>query len=161
MPSFNRVIVVGNLGRDPEVKYLTSGSAVCEFSIACSEKWKDKSETPQERTEWVTIVAWGKLAETCGQYLKKGRPVLIEGSLRTESWEKDGVKHSRTKVQASSLKFLGDGSGKKEITEVMAMESPAMKTPLSNPTRRAALASIDGLVVLLEEWNHRYERPLT
>ena len=114
MPSFNRVIVVGNLGRDPEVKYLTSGSAVCEFSIACSEKWKDKSGTPQERTEWVTIVAWGKLAETCGQYLKKGRPVLIEGSLRTESWEKDGTKHSRTKVQASSLKFLGDGKGKKE-----------------------------------------------
>ncbi|MGH9353779.1 MAG: single-stranded DNA-binding protein, partial [Terriglobia bacterium] len=85
--SVNRVILVGNLGKDAAVKFTASGVAVCRFSLATNEKFKNKAGEVQQRTEWHTIVAWGKLAEVCGQYLSKGKLVYIEGSIRSGKWE--------------------------------------------------------------------------
>jgi len=110
----NKAILIGNLGRDPEVRYTADGRAVANFSIATSEKWKDKNTGEMvERTEWHNIVAWGKLGEICGEYLSKGRQVYIEGRLQTRSWEKDGVTRYTTEVIASEMKMLGarDSSG--------------------------------------------------
>ena len=104
----NKVILVGNLGRDPEIRYTPSGMAVANFSVATTEKWKDKqSGEMQERTEWHRIVAWGRLGEICGEYLAKGRQVYIEGKLQTRQWEKDGVTRYTTEVVASEMKMLG------------------------------------------------------
>lgn len=111
MSGLNKVIVMGNLGQDPEVKFIPSGQQVANFSVATSESWKDKSGNKQERTEWHRIVAWGKLAELCGEYLKKGRQVLVEGKLQTDMYEKDGVKHYTTKIVASNVTFVGGGKG--------------------------------------------------
>ena len=110
----NKVILIGNLGRDPEVRYTADGRAVANFSLATSEKWKDKNSGEMtERTEWHNIVAWGKLGEICGEYLAKGKQVYIEGRLQTRSWEKDGVTRYTTEVVASEMKMLGtrDASG--------------------------------------------------
>lgn len=104
----NKVILVGNVGRDPEIRYTPSGMAVANFSVATSEKWKDKnSGEMQERTEWHRIVAWGRLGEICGEYLSKGRQVYIEGRLQTRSWEKDGVTRYTTEIVANEMKMLG------------------------------------------------------
>lgn len=107
----NRWVGIGNLGRDPEVKFLQSGQAVCNFSIAINEKWTDKDGKKNERTEWVRIVAWGKQAETCGEYLKKGRQVGVEGRLQTREYEKDGQKHFATEIVADRVEFLGSKNG--------------------------------------------------
>ena len=104
----NKVILVGNLGRDPEVRYTADGQAVANFSVATSEKWKDKNTGEMvERTEWHNIVAWRRLGEICGEYLSKGRQVYIEGKLQTRSWEKDGVTRYTTEIVASEMKMLG------------------------------------------------------
>ena len=93
MSGVNKVILVGNLGSDPELRYTPSGVAVANFSIATSDRWTDKEGKPQERTEWHRIVAWRKLAEIAGEYLKKGKQVYVEGKLQTRSWEdKEGAK---------------------------------------------------------------------
>jgi len=105
--SVNKVILIGNLGKDPEVKFLDSGNPVCNFSVACNEEWKDKAGEKQKRTEWVNVAAWGKLAELCGKYLAKGRQVYIEGKLQTDKTEKDGVTKYYTKVIAREVTFLG------------------------------------------------------
>ncbi len=103
----NKVILVGNLGRDPEVSYTPSGMAVAKFSIATSNKWKDKdSGEMQERTEWHRITAFGRLGEICGEYLSKGSQVYIEGRLQTSSWEKDGVTRYGTDIIANEMKML-------------------------------------------------------
>ena len=107
MASVNKVILVGALGRDPEVKYMPNGEAVANFSMATSENWKDKSGAKQERTEWHNIVAYRKLAEIMGEYLKKGSPVYIEGKLQTRKWEKDGVTRYTTEIIADSMQMLG------------------------------------------------------
>jgi single-strand DNA-binding protein len=123
MASVNKVIVLGNLGRDPEVKFTPGGQAVCNFSVATTDKWDDKSGQKQERTEWHRIVVWGKLAELCGQYLKKGRQAYVEGRLQTREWQdKDGNKRQTTEVVASQVQFLG---GKGERTEASAEPEPA------------------------------------
>ena len=105
----NKVILVGNLGRDPEVRYTPSGVAVANFTIATSERWKDKATGEmQERTEWHRIVAWGKLGEICGEYLSKGRQVYIEGRIQTREWEdKEGIKRYNTEIVANEMKMLG------------------------------------------------------
>ncbi len=109
--SVNKVILIGRLGQDPEVKQTPSGSSVCNFSLATNENWIDKSGQKQERTEWHRIVVWGKQAETCGQYLSKGREAYIEGKLQTRSWDdKEGQKRYTTEVQALSVRFLGGGA---------------------------------------------------
>ena len=103
----NKVILVGNLGRDPETRYMPSGGAVTNVSIATSKGWKDKDSGEQkERTEWHRIVFFNKLAEIAGEYLKRGSKVYIEGELRTRDWEKDGQKHYTTEVVASEMQML-------------------------------------------------------
>ena len=114
--SINKVILVGRLGRDPEVRSTPSGATVAKFSIATDEKFTDRSGERQERTEWHNIVAWAKLAEICGQYLKKGKLVYIEGSLRTDSWDdkETGQKKYRTEIIARDMQMLdrkGDDEG--------------------------------------------------
>lgn len=108
--SINKVMLIGRLGQDPELKYTPSGAAVCNFSMATSDSWTDKAGQKQERTEWHRIVVWGKLAELCNQYLAKGRQAFIEGSLQTRSWEKDGVKRYTTEINARNVQFLGGAS---------------------------------------------------
>lgn len=102
----NRCEFIGNVGKPPEVRFV-NGNAVADFSVACNEKWKDKNGNPQERTEWVRVTAWGKLAETCGQYLAKGRQVYVAGRMQTDEYEKDGVKRYSTKIVADTMKMLG------------------------------------------------------
>ena len=104
-----RVIVLGRLGNDPELKYTNSGTAVCNLSVATSEKWTDKSGEKQEKTEWHRVVVWKKQAENCNQYLAKGRQVLVEGKLETRSWDdKDGNKRYTTEITASNVQFIGE-----------------------------------------------------
>lgn len=106
--SVNKVILVGRLGQDPELKYTPSGMAVCNFTLATGEAWTDKNGQKQERTEWHRVVVWGKLAELCGQYLAKGRQAYLEGQLQTRSWEdKDGNKRYTTEINARTVQFLG------------------------------------------------------
>jgi len=117
MAGVNKVILIGNLGRDPELRYTQSGQAVANFSVATSENWNDKSSGERvERTEWHRIVAWGRTAELASQYLAKGRTVYVEGRLQTREYEdRDGVKRKVTEVVASNVTFLGgrggDGAG--------------------------------------------------
>jgi single-strand DNA-binding protein len=112
MAGVNKVILVGNLGADPEMRYTADGTAVCNFRIATTERFKDRQGNMQERTEWHKIVAWRRLAEICGQYLSKGKQVYIEGRIRNESWEKDGVKQYSYKIEADTLQMLGgQGAG--------------------------------------------------
>jgi single-strand DNA-binding protein len=107
MSSVNKVILIGNLGRDPELRYTKNGQAVANFSLATSDNFT-KDGQKEERTEWHRIVAWGKTAELCTQYLSKGRTVYIEGQLRTRDWEdKEGHKRSTTEVHASTVQFIG------------------------------------------------------
>ena len=114
--SVNKVILVGRLGKDPEIKSTPSGTTVAKFSMATDERFTDRSGEKQERTEWHNIVAWGKLAEICGQYLKKGKLIFLEGSLRTDSWEdkESGQKKYRTEIVAKNMQMLdkrGDDEG--------------------------------------------------
>jgi single-strand DNA-binding protein len=125
MASVNKVILIGALGKDPELKFNASGVAMCSFSMATSESWKDQDGNKQDRTEWHNVVAWRKLAEICGEYLKKGSKVYIEGKLQTSSYEKDGQKHYSTKVVADNVVFL---STKKEETQSTQEASPKSDT---------------------------------
>ena len=102
----NRVVLIGNLGKDTEVRFTQTGNAVCNFSIAISEKWRDQSGELKEKTEWVNIVVWGKRAEACGQYLAKGSKVAVEGKLQTRSVESNGFKKYVTEVVAERVEFL-------------------------------------------------------
>ena len=108
----NKVILIGNLGRDPETRYSQGGNAVTNFGVATTENWRDRqSGEQQERTEWHNIVCFARLAEIAGEYLKKGSKVYIEGSLRTSSWEQDGQKKYRTEVMARDLQMLDSRGG--------------------------------------------------
>ncbi len=104
----NKVIILGNLGADPELRYTPSGTAVCNFRIATNESYKDREGNMVDKTEWHSIVAWDRLAEICGEYLKKGRQVYIEGSLQTRQWEdQDGNTRYSTEVKAREMQMLG------------------------------------------------------
>lgn len=108
MASVNKVILIGNLGRDPEVRNTQGGQPVCNFSIATSEQWTDNSGEKQERTEWHSVTVWGKQAEMCGQYLAKGRSVYVEGRLQSREYDdKEGVKRKVWDVVATQVTFLG------------------------------------------------------
>jgi single-strand DNA-binding protein len=108
MASVNKAIILGNLGKDPEVKVLTNGDAVCNFSIATTENWKDKEGNKQEKTEWHNVVMYRKLAEIAGEYLKKGSSVYIEGALQTRKWtNKEGQERYTTEIVANSMQMLG------------------------------------------------------
>ena len=110
--SVNKVILVGNLGKDPEVRFTGSGKAVCHFPVATSEVWNDANGERRERTEWHNVVVWGKQGENCGKYLSKGRQVYVEGRIQTRSWDdKDGNKRYMTEIIAQQVRFLGGGGG--------------------------------------------------
>ena len=102
MASYNRVEIIGNVGKEAEMRFTLSGKPVTSFSVACNSKFGDT-----DSTEWFSVVAWNKLAETCNQYLTKGQQVFVEGRLQTRSWETDGVKHYKTEVIANRVIFLG------------------------------------------------------
>ena len=104
----NRVILVGRLGRDPELRHTSSGTAVANFSVATNERWNDQKGERQERTEWHNVVVWNKLAEICNEYLSKGKLVYLEGRLQTREWEdRDGNKRRTTEVVAAEMRMLG------------------------------------------------------
>ena len=112
MAGVNKAILVGNLGRDPEMRHTPNGQAVVNFTLATSESWTDKSGQKQERTEWHRIVVWGKRGETCAKYLSKGRSVYVEGRLRTRSWDdQEGKKRYMTEIIANDVQFLGGKGG--------------------------------------------------
>jgi len=104
----NKVLLIGNLGADPDMRYTPSGAGVCEMRIATNESWTDKSGQKQERTEWHRVVVWGKRAELCAKFLQKGRQCFVEGRLRTRSWEdREGNKRYTTEIVATDVQFLG------------------------------------------------------
>jgi single-strand DNA-binding protein len=116
MASVNKVILIGNLGRDPELRYTQGGQAVANFTLATNERFSTKDGEKQERTEWHRVVAWGRTGELCAQYLSKGRSVYLEGRLQTREWEdKEGQKRRTTEIVANTVQFLGgkgeSGSG--------------------------------------------------
>jgi single-strand DNA-binding protein len=123
MASVNKVILIGNLGKDPETRYLPSGDAVTNISIATSEKWKDKSGEQQEHTEWHRVAFFGKTAEIAGEYLKKGSPVYVEGRIRTRKWtDKEGQDKYSTEIVADRMQLLGSRGGGSGGSEPMARE---------------------------------------
>jgi single-strand DNA-binding protein len=112
MASVNKAIILGNLGRDPELRHTPAGKAVATLRIATNEVWTDQAGERQERTEWHTVVVWGRQAENCNQYLKKGRSVYIEGRLSTRKWQdKDGKDRYSTEIVADRVQFIGGGTG--------------------------------------------------
>lgn len=117
MAGLNKVMIIGNLGRDPEMRYTPNGAAVTSFSVAVNRRWTSQDGQPQDETEWFNVVAWNKLAETCNQVLSKGRLVYVEGRLRTRSWDgQDGQKHYRTEVIASTVQFLDSARSRSQDT---------------------------------------------
>lgn len=139
--SLNKVMFIGFLGRDPEVRYLPNGDAVCNFSVASSERWKDKSSGEmQERTEWLRCNAFQRLAEVCGEYLKKGSLVYVEGKLQTRSYEQDGVTKYVTECRLDSMKMLG---GRQQGGEGEA-PAPQQRAAAPAPQRQQAPAKSSG-----------------
>lgn len=135
MASVNRVIIVGNLGQDPEVLYFPDGTAVCNITVATTDSWKDKTTgEKKEATEWHRVTFTGKLAEIAGQYLKKGRPVYIEGSLRTRKWtDNQGVERYTTEIRADQMQMLGSKDDAQRGSA--APSAPASSTPAARPDR--------------------------
>jgi single-strand DNA-binding protein len=114
MASVNKVILIGNLGRDPELRYTQTGQPVANFTVATNENWTGRDGKREERTEWHRVVAWGKTAELCAQYLSKGRTVYLEGRIQTREWEdKEGQKRQTTEIVAQTVQFLGSPGGQR------------------------------------------------
>ena len=132
MASVNLCIIVGNLGRDPDTRYSGDGSAVTNISVACTESWKDKaSGEKKERTEWIKIVFYGKLAEIAGEYLKKGSQVYVEGSIQTRKWTtKEGTEKYSTEVNAHKMQMLGS----KRDQEAKSASKPAAPASMDDDT---------------------------
>jgi single-strand DNA-binding protein len=127
--SFNKITLVGNLGRDPELRYTPQGTPVCSFSLATNERRKDKTGEMQDQTTWFRVTLWGRQAETASQYLTKGRPVYIEGRLRVEEWtDRDGKPRHTLEVHATDMQFIGGGR-----SEEPAAERPAPSEQASEP----------------------------
>lgn len=158
MASVNKVILVGNLGKDPETRYAPSGDAICNITLATTDTWKDKSSgEKKEATEWHRVVFFGKLAEIAGQYLKKGSQVYVEGSLRTRKWQdKDGQDRYTTEIRADEMKMLGsrqgmgdapmrggDGGGYDSAPPPSRNGSPARPAPAAAPAKGGAFGDFD------------------
>lgn len=134
--SLNRVMLLGNVGRDPEVRYTASGRAVATFTLATSQRWRDQEGNDQERTEWHRIVAWGRLGEICGEYLGKGKQAFIEGRIQSREWEdQDGNKRTTVEIVASDLILLGGPGGGQGFKPDESSRKPA-----SAPAKPAAAA---------------------
>ncbi len=145
MASVNKVILVGNLGKDPELRYTQSGVAFCSFSIATTDNWTDQAGQRQEKTEWHRITVWKKQAENCAKYLRKGSSAYVEGRLQTRSWDDpSGQKRYSTDIVADSVKFLGGGSGAAR-GDSSSYESPSSQlssfTPPSEPPSDSVFGS--------------------
>lgn len=140
MASLNKIMLIGNLGADPEKRFLGSGQAVTNFRIATTEHWKDKQGNKQERTEWHRIVVYGPQAEACEKYLSKGRPVYVEGSLRTRQWEdQQGNTKYMTEVIAQRVQFLGSPSGQRSERTTEGPEAESFpETPAETPATPTA-----------------------
>lgn len=145
MASVNKVIIVGNLGRDPEIRYAPSGDAICNVSIATTDTWRDKQTgEKRESTEWHRVVFFGKLAEIAGQYLKKGRPVYVEGSLRTRKWQdQNGQERYTTEIRANEMQMLG-GRGEGGDAAMGGGDDYGMPAQNSRPAPRPAPAQGGG-----------------
>ena len=154
MASVNKVILLGNLGRDPETRYTTGGDAVTNLSVATSEQWKDKNGEKQERTEWHRVVLFGRQAEVAGEYLKKGRSVYIEGRLQTRKYtDKDGVEKQSTDIIATEMQLLGgregmggpSGGGDDDGTVARRAPAPASRPPASKPAASKPSTGFDDM----------------
>jgi single-strand DNA-binding protein len=122
MASVNKAIILGNLGNDPEVRYMPNGDAACNFSVATTEKYKDKGGEQKEQTEWHRVSFFGKLAEVCGEYLKKGSAVYVEGRIQTRKWtDKEGVERYTTEIRGDRMQMLGG----RQSSEQPAKPAPA------------------------------------
>lgn len=145
----NKVEIIGHLGRDPEVRYLPSGDAVCNFSVATTERWKDKtSGERQEATSWHRCVAFGKLAEVISEYLKKGSKGYFGGKLKYGSYEKDGVTHYTTDIQVNEMVMLdgkpeGGGGERQERAPAAAPRAPQGRAPAASPKPAAGFDDMD------------------
>jgi single-strand DNA-binding protein len=144
MASVNKVIILGNLGRDPEVRFSADGAAVCNIAIATSSSWKDKnSGEKREETEWHRVVFYGRLAEIAGEYLKKGKPVYVEGRLKTRKWQnKEGVDQYTTEVIADSMQLLGGREEGSQAPAPQQRQAPAAQ-PQAQRQPAANLADMD------------------
>ncbi len=137
MASLNRVFLIGNLTRDPEVRYLPSGSAVTDLRMAVNRQYRTQDGQDREETVFLTVSVFGKQAEACGQYLRKGRPLFVEGRLKLDEWERDGQKQSRLGVVAERVQFLGSGGGGGGAERAETSRAPARDSapppPAANP----------------------------
>ncbi len=147
MASVNKVILIGNLGADPETRYLPSGDAVANIRIATTDVWKDKSGEKQEHTEWHRIAFFGKLAEIAGEYLKKGSPVYIEGRIRTRKWQdKEGQDRYSTEIVADRMQLLGSrGGGSESASREPKAVAPAESGGGAKPAAKKSGASFDDM----------------
>jgi single-strand DNA-binding protein len=151
MASVNKVILIGNLGRDPEVRYMPSGDAVANITIATTETWKDKAGEKQEQTEWHRVAMFGKTAEIAGEYLKKGSQVYIEGKLQTRKWtDKEGQERYTTEIRADRMQMLGSRSGGSERMAPPEDDAPPRATTPA-PAKKAAAAGKGGSFDDLED----------
>jgi single-strand DNA-binding protein len=145
MASVNKVILVGNLGKDPEVRYMPSGDAMVNLTLATTDTWKDKSGEKQERTEWHRVAIFGKLAEVAGEYLKKGSQVYFEGSLKTRKWtNKEGHDQYTTEIIADKMQMLGgrsSGSASMDSHDSGESRRPAAARPAPTPSSNASKSS--------------------
>ncbi len=147
MASVNKVILIGNLGRDPEVRYMPDGGAITNVSVATTESWKDKNGEKQEKTEWHRVAFFGKLAEIAGEYLKKGSQLYVEGRLQTRKWtDKEGVEKYTTEIVADRMQMLGSrqgmGGGDREGGE-RAERSEGAAKPAAKPAGKPAGSKFD------------------
>ena len=144
MASVNRVILIGNLGKDPETRYAPSGDAICNITLATTDTWRDKATgEKREATEWHKVGFFGKLAEIAGQYLRKGSQVYIEGSLRTRKWtDKENVERYTTEIRADVMKMLG-GKGDGQQSDAPRQSAPAPSTPA--PKKQASGGGFDSM----------------
>lgn len=146
MASVNKVILIGNLGRDPEMRYMPSGDAVANFSVATTDKWKDKNGEMQEQTEWHRISFFGRQAEICGEYLRKGSSVYVEGRLQTRKWtDKDGNERTTTEIRGDRMQMLGArGGGSAEMREPPDSTGAESAAAVKKPAPAAAAAASGG-----------------
>jgi single-strand DNA-binding protein len=142
MASVNKVILVGNLGADPEIRYLPSGEAVANLRLATTDTWKDKDGNKQEQTEWHRVSYFGRQAEVCGQYLKKGSQIYVEGSIRTRKYQdKDGQERYATDIRGDRMQMLG---GRQGMSDAPPRENGGGARPASAPAQRAPAAPAGG-----------------
>lgn len=141
MASVNKVILIGNLGKDPEVRYMPSGDAIANINIATTESYKDREGVKQERTEWHRVVFFGKLAEIVGQYLKKGRPVYVEGRIQTKKWQdKNGQDRYTTEIIATDMKMLGSRGDSGSDASFAPEEGEPQSRPAARPSSSTSSA---------------------